>query len=143
VPPTTTDHDWPASTNLVYPTGHGAVISLKMQVKPVQDLLHAAIEQVIGDIWFENAYPESSTRLSDTRTILRSCAKKLGFADIRERLKCDDKYANDLAAIVCCLFSIKIKFYFSYPLVSPMHVSAMSDRTLSDVVPIRSLDTTD
>ncbi|KAF7974190.1 hypothetical protein HWV62_13233 [Athelia sp. TMB] len=89
---------WPAITRLVYSSRNK--IDLKPQSKPIKDLLHVAVEDFRGDIFFTCTFPNLTEKVKMLRTVLRQVAKKEDLPqEIIERLKKDPDYNEALGGV--------------------------------------------
>lgn len=90
---------WPVITNLVY-SGRNK-IDLKPQSKHIKELLHMAVEEFRGDLFFLCTFPNLSTKTKMLRQVLRQSAKALDLPqEVRTRLKEDPEYNEALGAVV-------------------------------------------
>lgn len=88
------------SIELEYPK-HGGPLLLMSQVPRVRSVARAAIDQVLVDLCFTDAFPDVFMQTKYAFTALVKCAEKLGHHDIAQRISNDQGYAKALAAIVC------------------------------------------
>ncbi|KAF8872991.1 hypothetical protein BD779DRAFT_1679455 [Infundibulicybe gibba] len=83
--PVPTPTVWPESTSF---DGDG----LRKQPKHIKTLIHLNIDDVCGDLVFENAYPTKLEAIESATKSLLVHAKKLKLVDILARLKADHEY---------------------------------------------------
>lgn len=55
---------------------------------------------MVGDSFFDNAFPDLGERYKYSQNALVACAKDLKYPAIRDRLKKDNDYSLELAKIV-------------------------------------------
>lgn len=75
-------------------------IELLKQPKNIKDLLHRAIHNFQGDIFFANTYPDVDQQAQFVLKALKDAAKVLDLIDIAQRLECDLDYGHILGKVV-------------------------------------------
>lgn len=109
--------DWPWYTNLMKGSG-SREISLSVQTYKLKVIICKAMNLVKGRIRFENAFPSLEDRsIWYCLALLAACrgqeatslgGVKLKYVKFRERMVADEKYVNDISALVgvsTCLVS--------------------------------------
>ncbi|KAJ3734610.1 hypothetical protein DFJ43DRAFT_1037796 [Lentinula guzmanii] len=93
---------WAAESYLVYPDGSKMqrTISLRLQPKAIQDIVHEAILLASGLAIFEEAFPTSDQQLTQSFCSLISAAGSLNQPLISNRIEKDDIFSRHLTNYV-------------------------------------------
>ncbi|KAJ3998440.1 hypothetical protein F5050DRAFT_1870752 [Lentinula boryana] len=102
--PATVDpnQNWPAETHLIYPDGARMqrTISLRVQLKVIQDVIHEAIILGSGLAMFEEAFPTSDQQLAQSLKSILTSANSLKLPLIANRVERDNIYSRHLTNYV-------------------------------------------
>lgn len=93
---------WPEWTNLKF---QGRYPNLMLQTDEVQNVARAAIDSMIHDVLFNEAYPHEADRLATSRQNMKIIARNLGYDIIAKRIDAphEHNYFKSLYGIVCVI----------------------------------------
>ena len=94
------DKNWPSDTHLF--NIKGKHIPLLQQDPRIQAVLRVAIEELMGDLLFENAFPDNGERVRFSRDAVIRAGKSLHHDNMVDRLKNDIGYLERVAKVVSC-----------------------------------------
>jgi hypothetical protein len=78
-------------------------VKLGDQDPDLQRVVRGGITEALRKLIFENAFPAFSSRVEYARTVLLVGARKCGAKEIKERLKIDVEFVEELMDLVCAM----------------------------------------
>ena len=106
------DENWPSDTHLF--NIKGKHIPLLQQDPQIQAMLCVAIEELMGDLLFENAFLDNAERVRFSHDAVICASKSLHHENMVDRLINDIGYLEWVAKVVSCSWVHDVHFYYIF-----------------------------